>query len=589
MNIRVNINNFELISDLWSHLNKKRKVQFILLIFLMFLGGLAEAMSLGMVLPFIGVLVTPEIIMENKLALQVSQALGIQSANQLVLPLTILFLSAALVAGIIRMIVLKVTTSYSFATAHDLSIDVYKRSIYQPYSVHISRNSSAIVSAITSKVKDVAGTFMYLLNLINSTVLSTVILTTLMVIDSSITLTAMGIFLGLYGIISLFSFSRLRKYSVIIADQRDGIVKTLTEGLGGIRDALLSATQDTFVKIYQDADLKLQKALASNTIIANIPKPFIETLGIILIGLLAYFLSLQGNLENQLPTFGALLIGAQRLLPAMQQGYTSYAIIHGANSSLLDVLELLNQKIILNNKGSSSEKIKFERSIKLESVNFKYTPDGPDVLTNISLNIPKGSSIGIIGETGSGKSTMLDIIMGLLIPTQGNISIDDRLLTIDSMYLWQRSISHVPQNIFLSDATVLENIAFGIEIDLIDKARVKKVAEYSQIAEFIEAQPEQYGVRVGERGVKLSGGQRQRIGIARALYRDSDVLILDEATSALDNKTEESVIKAIEDFNPLVTTIMIAHRISTLRNCDSIIEIDIGKIKREGNFESINS
>ena len=210
-------------------------------------------------------------------------------------------------------------------------------------------------------------------------------------------------------------------------------------------------------------------------------------------------------------------------------------------------------------------------------------------MTNISLNIPKGSSIGIIGETGSGKSTMLDIIMGLLIPTQGNISIDDRLLTIDSMYLWQRSISHVPQNIFLSDATVLENIAFGIEIDLIDKARVKKVAEYSQIAEFIEAQPEQYGVRVGERGVKLSGGQRQRIGIARALYRDSDVLILDEATSALDNKTEESVIKAIEDFNPLVTTIMIAHRISTLRNCDSIIEIDIGKIKREGNFESINS
>ncbi len=589
MSTRVNINNFRLISYLWGHLNKKRRVQFILLVFLMFLGGLSEAMSLGIVIPFIGVLVTPEIIMENKLALQISQAFGIQSANQLILPLTIIFLLAALVAGIIRITVLKVTTSYSFATAHDLGIDVYNRSIYQPYSVHISRNSSEIVSAITSKVKDVSSTFIFLLNLINATVLSTVILITLIVIDSSITLIAMTIFLGLYGIISLFSFSRLRKYSVIIADQRDGIVQTLTEGLGGIRDAILSATQDTFIQIYQDADFKLQKALASNTIIANLPKPFIETMGIILIGFLAYFLSLQGNLENQLPTFAALLIGAQRLLPAMQMGYSSYATINGSNSSLTDVLSLLDQKTILNSKDSSLEKIKFERSIKLESINFKYNHDGLNILKDISINIPKGSSVGIIGETGSGKSTMLDIIMGLLIPTQGNITIDDKLLTIDSMHLWQMSIAHVPQNIFLSDATVLENIAFGVEIDLIDRDRVKEVAEYAQIAQFIEDQPEKYGVRVGERGVKLSGGQRQRIGIARALYRNSDVLILDEATSALDSKTEELVIKAIEDFNPLVTTIMIAHRTSTLKNCDSIIELDAGKIKRVGKFENINS
>ena len=589
MNVRVNINNFELIGRLWGHLTKKRKTQFVLLIFLMFLGGIAEAMSLGIVLPFIGVLITPETIMANNLALKISELLGIQSANQLVLPLTILFISAALVAGIIRMTVLKATTSYSFATAHDLSIDVYKRSIYQPYSIHISRNSSEIISAITSKVKDVASVFIYALNLINSTVLSTLILTTLLLIDYAITLTAMGIFVGLYGIISLFSFSRMRKYSVVIADQRDGIVKTLTEGLGGIRDALLSSTQDTFVKIYQGSDFKLQKALSSNLILANLPKPLIETLGIILIGLLAYFLSLQGNLENQLPTFGALLIGAQRLLPAIQQGYTSYATIHGSNSSLLDVLNLLDQEIYLNNKSSLSNKIKFKEFIKLKSVNFKYGEDGPDVLKDISINIAKGSSVGIIGETGSGKSTMLDIIMGLLEPTKGSLCIDNQALSMDKMPSWQNAIAHVPQTIFLSDATVMENIAFGIEKDQIDTERVKVAAEHAQIAEFIEAQPEQYGARVGERGVKLSGGQRQRIGIARALYRDSDVLILDEATSALDNKTEELVIKAIEDFNPLVTIIMIAHRISTLRNCDSIIEMDNGEIKEVGTFETFNS
>jgi len=555
----------------------------------MFLGGLAEAMTLGMVLPFISVLLTPEMVMENKLALQISSNLNIQSPDQLVLPLTLLFLLTAVAAGIIRILVLTLTTSYSFATAHELSVDVYNRTIYQPYSIHISRNSSEIVSAITSKVKDVASSFMYFLNLINSIVLSIVILITLFVIDFYITLSTLIIFTGLYGIISLFSFSKLHKYSVIIADQRDSIVQTLTEGLGGIRDAILSATQDTFIRIYQSADLKLQKAWASNTIIANLPKPLIETLGIVLIGLLAYFFSVQGDLESKLPTFAALLVGAQRLLPTMHMGYSSYAIIHGSNSSLLDVLVLLDQKTLLNKQDSSLVNISFQNSIRLESVTFKYNKDGLNILKDISINIPKGSTVGIIGETGSGKSTLLDIIMGLLIPSQGDLLIDDRVLTSDLMPIWQRNVSHVPQSIFLSDATILENIAFGVEKDLIDKDRVKEVSEYAQIARFIEDQPEKYEAKVGERGVKLSGGQRQRIGIARALYRDSEVLILDEATSALDSKTEESVIEAIENFNPSVTKIMIAHRLSTLKNCDSIIELDEGKIIKKEKFEDIVS
>lgn len=589
MSDRVNINNFALIGRLWNHLSKRRKLKFLLLIFLMFLGGISEAMSLGLVLPFIGILLTPEVVMENNLASQIANILGINSASELVLPFTIAFLFAALLAGAIRIIVLKATTQYSYNTAHDLGIDVYNRSIYQPYSIHISRNSSEIISAITSKVKDVASTFMLLLNLINSAILTVLIIFTLIIIDSSITFIAITVFTVIYGIISFFSFSKLRRFSVIIADQRDGIVKTLTEGLGGIRDAILSATQDTFVKIYKDADYELQKALSSNTVIANLPKPLIETLGIVLIGFLAYFLSLEGKLENQLPTFAALLIGAQRLLPAMQMGYSSYAIIHGSNSSLLDVLTLLDQKTPSLSRNSASHQIRFERSIELQSVDFKYSSDGLIILDNISLNIFKGSSVGIIGETGSGKSTLLDIIMGLLMPSRGKICIDNKSLDRDSTYIWQKNISHVPQNIFLSDATVLENIAFGLEKHLIDRDRVKAVSEHAQIAKFIEDQPEKYETRVGERGVKLSGGQRQRIGIARALYRDSQVLILDEATSALDNKTEELVIQAIEDFYPSVTTIMIAHRISTLKNCDFIIKLDAGRIIKTGTFENIDS
>jgi len=276
---------------------------------------------------------------------------------------------------------------------------------------------------------------------------------------------------------------------------------------------------------------------------------------------------------SAIPVLGALALGAQRLLPALQQAYSAYSAIKGSKSSFEDVLNLLDQPLPEYVGQPAPEPIPFAKEIKLNNLDFRYTEDSPWVLKNINLSLKKGSRIGFIGVTGSGKSTLLDIIMGLLSPTNGGLSIDQQLIDNQNRRAWRAHIAHVPQNIYLSDGTIEENIAFGIAKELIDHQRVKKAAQQAQIAELIEQWKGGYQTFVGERGVRLSGGQRQRIGIARALYKQADVLIFDEATSALDNKTEQAVMSAIEGLDKKLTILIIAHRLTTLKGCDQIVEI----------------
>nr|WP_255537972.1 ABC transporter ATP-binding protein [Polynucleobacter sp. 15G-AUS-farblos] len=229
----------------------------------------------------------------------------------------------------------------------------------------------------------------------------------------------------------------------------------------------------------------------------------------------------------------------------------------------------------------------FSDAIHLDGISFRYSKDAPWVLKNLNFTIPKGSRIGFVGTTGCGKSTLLDIVMGLLKPIEGSLKVDGTKITIANRQSWQACIAHVPQTIFLSDTTIAENIAFGIPKDQIDYERVKQAAQQAQVAHIIEAWPEQYNALVGERGVRLSGGQRQRIGIARALYKEADVIIFDEATSALDNETEESVIQAIESLKKDITILMIAHRLTTLRNCTQIIELDNQTISKTITYDQL--
>jgi ATP-binding cassette subfamily B protein len=366
-------------------------------------------------------------------------------------------------------------------------------------------------------------------------------------------------------------------------------IKVLQEGLGGIRDILLDGNQSAYGLVYSKADRRLREAQASIQIIGASPKFAIEALGIIAIAFMAYWFStkLEGLLAV-IPILGAIAIGAQKLLPMLQQTFSSWALMQGGREPLKDVLDLLDQPVRKESVDFSGRQgTFFDREIRFDNVSFQYAPDSPYVLRDISLKLPKGGRIGFIGVTGSGKSTLLDLVMGLLKATKGNIFIDDNLLDSSTLSGWQSHIAHVPQSIFLADATIAENIAFGIPREKINLEQVKIAAKQAQLSEVIEALDRQYDSPVGERGVQLSGGQRQRIGIARALYKKADVIILDEATSSLDLETERAVIQTIESLGEDITVLVIAHRLTTLKNCTQIIELRNGEIGRICNYADI--
>jgi len=577
-----------LLKHLWGHISFRRRKQFGLLLLLMLLTSLTEILSIGAVLPFLGVLTAPERIFELPIAQPVIRALNITEPNQLLFPLTIVFGLAALISGAMRLFLLWMSTQLSFATGADLSISIYRRTLYQPYAVHCARNSSEVINGISSKTGGVINIIAMFLNLISSTVLLTTILIALLSIDPLIALTAFGGFGLIYLVIIRLTRKQLSVNSMRMARESTQVIKSLQEGLGGIRDVLIDGSQNTYCEIYRNADLPLRRAQGSTSFVGLSPRYAMEALGMMLIAALAYFMAQQNEgIVGAIPVLGALALGSQRLLPVMQQAYSSWSGISAGQASLQDALELLDQPLPDYLSQPAPQPLPFNQSISIKNLCFRYNPKTPYVLTNLNLTIDKGSRIGFIGITGSGKSTLLDIIMGLLQPTGGSLHIDGQKVTPSNHRAWQAHISHVPQAIFLADGTVEENIAFSVPKDQIDTGRVRLAAQQAQIAETIEGWPKQYQTFVGERGIRLSGGQRQRIGIARALYKQADVIIFDEATSALDNETEQAVMQAIEGLSQELTVLIIAHRLSTLKNCTQIVELGEGSIKRIGSFEDI--
>ena len=580
-----------LLKRLWHHISPRRRAQFGLLLVLMVSASFAEILSIGAVLPFIAVLTSPERIFRLPAAQPFIQAAGITSATQLLLPLTITFGVAALLSGAMRLLLLWVSTRLSFATGADLSISIYRRTLYQPYAVHVARNSSEVINGISSKANGVIYSIVVpLLTLISSSMMLLAILLALLTVDPVIALAAFGGFGLIYaGIIKLTQKQQLLN-SQCIARESTQVIKSLQEGLGGIRDVLIDGSQSAYCQVYRNADHPLRKAQGNTMFIGLSPRFGIEALGMMLIALLAYALSQQPHgIAKAIPVLGALALGAQRLLPVLQGAYSSWSSIQGGSFSLRDTLELLGQPLPDYVDQPRGQPLPFSHQIALNNLSFRYSAQTPLVLNNLNLTISKGSRIGFIGVTGSGKSTLLDLIMGLLQPTEGDIEIDAQPLNVANNRAWQAHIAHVPQAIFLADSTIEENIAFGIPKAKIDHTRVKQAASQAQIADIIESWPKKYQTYVGERGIRISGGQRQRIGIARALYKQAGVIIFDEATSALDNETEQAVMQAIESLGEELTILIIAHRLTTLKNCTQIVELADGGIKRTGTYQEIIS
>lgn len=582
-------NIFKLLSRLWSHISSRRRMQFGFILMLIVFAAFAEIISIGAIVPFLGILTAPDIVFNHTAAQPFIKVFGISRAEDLLLPLTFLFGCAAILAGGMRLFLLWAITRLSYATGADLSLSIYKRTLYQPYEVHVGRNSSEVISGIVTKANGaISNVIMPSLTIISSSVLITMIMVALIAIDPFIALISFSSFGSMYLLIIYISRRQLLKDSRRAAEESIQVVKSLQEGLGGIRDVLIDNSQDVYCSIYRKSDLALRRAQGNNTFIGQSPRFLMEAMGMLMIAALAFTLGQQSDgLAKAIPVLGALALGAQRLLPILQQAYAGWTLMRGGQVSLEDTLELLDQDLPNFVTQKISKPLPFTKKITLNQVSFRYGLQMPWVLESCTLDIEKGSRIGFIGETGCGKSTLLDIIMGLLLPTSGNIYIDGESITFKNSRAWQMHIAHVPQDIFLADSTIAENIAFGMDKSHIDLDRVRVAARKAQIEDMIESWSEGYNTIVGERGVRLSGGQRQRIGIARALYKQTDVIIFDEATSALDAKTEQAVMSSIESLSEDLTVLIIAHRITTLKNCSKIVQLRNGRVSRICSYQEM--
>jgi ABC-type multidrug transport system fused ATPase/permease subunit len=574
------------LENIFSHISPKRKRQFIKLFFLSIITSLSEGFSLGAIIPFIGIIVSPDLVMHNPMISIFTNNLKILNPNDLIVPITVSFGFLALMTGFLRLKLLKYSTNLGNNIGADFSSQIFKLTLYQPYNIHIERSSSEVISGITQKIATLTSVLVSLITVFSLIFLFFTLTITLFLVNFYITIISLFSFALVYSIIIYFSKKKLLNNSEVVSKAQQSVLKNLQESLGAIRDVLIDGTQDEYCINYNKSVIDLQNASSSNIYLNQSPRFILESFAMVLISiliLLGHFFF--NNLSTILPSLSVLALGSQRLLPVMNSIYGNWSNFNGNKKSIEDVMELLNQKIPLRNQ--FEDKIIFKNIIELNNIYFKYKSNQDFVLKNCNLKIIKGSRIGFIGSTGSGKSTLFDIIMGLLTPTVGNVFVDDILISEKKIIGFQKIISHVPQVIFLADKSIEENIAFGIPKSEINKDRVRSAAKMAMLSSFIETIPDGYETVVGERGVKLSGGQRQRIGIARALYKKSDILIFDEATSALDNETELEVMETIEKLDNNLTILIIAHRITTLKKCDIIYLIKNGEIQNGKKYNEI--
>lgn len=581
---------YSMTARIWDHLSARRRFQLNGVLVLTLIASVAEILTIGTVLPFLTAMVNPEKITQISGLKPLLDDFGVRSPEELRLPLTILFCSGIAISGMVRLALVWFQSRLSGAIGADFSLRVYERTLYQPYTVHTSRNSSAIHAGI-GKAQGLVGAIINpTLSLISQSLMLTAVVSFLFWIDPLIATIAIGGISSIYLVVMRTTRGILQRNSSIVATSFTGLSRAAIEGLGGIRDILIDGLQPVYARLFRRSSLPLAKAQASNSMMHATPRLAVESLSIILIAALAYAMSQSDEgLFGAIPTLGALAVTAQRVFPMVQGVYQSITTIRANRQSTLDALELLDQPMPpANSPRDDVCKLSFAKGVQLSNLAFRYASDSPAVLRNINLIIPKGSRVGFVGETGSGKSTLLDILMGLLDATEGSLIVDG--VPVNSYRLrraWQAHIAHVPQSIFLTDDSIAANIAFGVEPKSIDMQRVAQAAQRAQIASTVDRWTAGYETKIGERGVRLSGGQRQRIGIARALYKQADVLIFDEATSALDNATEAEVMRAIDSLDKDLTIFMVAHRLTTLRGCDTIVELKDGRVARVGTYDEI--
>lgn len=547
------------------------RAQALRLLALMLATGVAEMVTIGSVVPFLALLTRQDGAARAPAILPfLPQSLGGATA---------LFLAAVAIAGAMRLLLSWSTQRFALGAGHWVAAEVQRHVLLQPYSWHVQAHSSTLVAAL-QKVQDLVwGVLIPLMQGAAAAVMAVLILGVLLWVNPFAASAAAVLFGGLYVLVSLLIRRRLRRDSAIVGGAYDERIRIVQDSLGGIRDIIIDGSQPVHLSAFRTVDRRFAEARARLGFLGSAPRYIIESIGLAIILLLTLVLAdREGGLIAALPLLGALALGAQRLLPLIQQIYQSWSAASG-NSRVIDDLARLLTLPVEKTADSPPAPLPFRSELRLEKVSFRYPGRDLPALADVALTIRKGSRTALIGRTGSGKSTLADLIMGLLAPGSGRILVDGEELTPANMAGWRRNIAHVPQSIFLTDASIAENIAFGVPAEQIDQARLLSAVRTAQLDDLIGELRQGLQTPVGERGVRLSGGQRQRLALARAIYRDKPVLVLDEATSALDAATESAVLHALDELQRQgVTILVIAHRTSTLAGCDQVVRLEAGRV-----------
>lgn len=573
----------------YQTMSARRRLQLLATTVLMVLGGFAELLTIGIALPFLSLLTNPGRIQSLPIVSSILAHFGKPPLHTIFLWATVALFISIFAATFIRLMLIWVSQNLVLLLAHDMAVRIYSRLLHQAYSYHLRRNTSEVVDGIEKVQTITFGLLLPGMNAITSSFIAIIIMALLFLIEPWTAMIAGGTIGTIYVAISYGTRRILVSKGSILAADSVARVKQLQEGLGGIRDILVEHSQPTFIDEFARIDSRYRRAQSVNFFIGSSPRILIEAVGILLIASLAFYMTGQpGGIMAAIPVLGTLAIGAQRLLPLLQVSFFGWSQALGNLASFYDVVRLMAQPVAVDSRSSLPPKIEhpLAQAITFEAIRFCYNSDEP-ILSDVSLVIAKGERVGLIGPTGSGKSTLLDILMALLEPDTGELRIDGVALTPETRANWQLQIAHVPQTIYLADSTIAGNIAFGEPLESIDQAKVVEAARLAEIGDFIATLPDGYSTAVGERGVRLSGGQRQRLGIARAFYRQRPVLILDEATSALDDATEAAVMANIAELGRDITVIMIAHRLSTLADCDRVVRMQKGCISQLGTFAEV--
>ena len=573
---------FNSIILLLKSLDKKRRFQFFGILFINIFNGLFEFISIGSALLFIESLTDP-----NKISSSFSfliSTFSISNEKELITLSTIIFLTINFITTVIRIFNLWLNTKFRISFLNYISNKVYRKVINQEYYFFINQNSSELLTDLTSNIEKTNFFFENLLTLTTSIILSLGIVLSLIKLNFYITFFSVIFFSSIYTVLGIFINKRVDRYSKIEMNSSYSLNKTILNSLNAIKEIIISNNHEFYIKNFNQNNHYLRKYQGIIGFITTFPRYLFEGIGLLFLGLSGYIIySSINNSGNIIALLGAFALGAQKLLPAMQSSYKSWSLLYFYNKPLDRVLDLIKLKATEYNN-VIKDKLLFQKQIKINNLSFNYEASNENISKNINLTINKGENLGIFGKTGSGKTTLINILMGILSPKSGNILIDDvDLFNKNKTHLlkkWKNNISLVPQDIFLYDASITENIAFCVPKENIEFQRVVDAAKIAFAHEFISKTINGYETFVGDKGIKLSGGQKQRIGLARAIYSNSELLILDESTSALDFKTEKSVIESIfcKNSNSNLTTITIAHRLSTLRYCDKIIELKDGSI-----------